>query len=650
MYLYFYFSLYKKDFMIDSQITADMCDMLEEAACYGESLPLENKFKIVFANESFHNYFPSFGDIIDIADIQNIFPEINNDGLYSLLSVIKREGNLKIYTSTLNKYLSIKTKVYDDHKFFCIIKDITYQKNAEIKLINEKLTLAKFQDKTKGLFTKKKHYKEDILKQMIELQQKNHELKELNNKLQSEKNRLSMSLKNAKQGVWEWDMKSNMITFDRYNNTDSPTQVIDSFKSSFKDWERLIHPDDQVLITSELKKCLNLYKDDFRAEYRFMEGNTWVWQSAEGYIKDRDENGSPINMIGTYRDISYQKRVETELKATNQNLKLTIEKIPNGILTFNKFNIINNWNQKASEITGHNEMEMIGNDLTFFWELITNLDVINISKTFNNQEVSIKTKSKEKKIVIINQGLMQDSSGMPSGGIITFEDITVLREYERKVLSAIIETEEKERQNISREIHDGLGSLLSTLKIYVNKYFTETLSFEKKKELNNLLNDLINESIQNVREISNFIRPSSLSKFGLISTIENFLNKISQSTNIKTIFLKEELEKRNIKFNTKVEVSLYRIVQELTNNTVKYANANNIIVNLFLSSDNLRLTLKYEDDGIGLPEPLTITQQEGNGLKNIMSRAKTMQADFKFTNLVQGGMQFIIELNLEENE
>lgn len=194
---------------------------------------------------------------------------------------------------------------------------------------------------------------------------------------------------------------------------------------------------------------------------------------------------------------------------------------------------------------------------------------------------------------------------------------------EKRVLNAIILTEETERKRLAKDLHDGLGPLLSSVKMSVSALSSEKNANTHKSILDNAI-QAVNESINSLKEISNNLSPHILDNFGLVSAIRSFATKIEQSGKIKIGFRTNLKEQR---FESNIEVILYRAVCELINNTIKHAKATKILIDLDL--ENQHLTVLYQDDGVGFNlEETLLSNKGGMGLHNIRSRISSINGDF----------------------
>jgi len=194
------------------------------------------------------------------------------------------------------------------------------------------------------------------------------------------------------------------------------------------------------------------------------------------------------------------------------------------------------------------------------------------------------------------------------------------KENEAKILTAIIKTEENERQRFAKELHDGLGPLLSSIKMAFSA-LTRNAPLEKDINLVNNTNKLIDESIVTIKEISNNLSPHVLNNFGLARAIEHFVSNVNipDSPNIS---FSHNLNHPNLPKNT--EIVIYRVICELVNNSIKHAHAKNITIDLV--DDNHTLTMEYFDNGIGLNVE-EIEDNRGMGFSNIFSRVKSINGN-----------------------
>lgn len=199
------------------------------------------------------------------------------------------------------------------------------------------------------------------------------------------------------------------------------------------------------------------------------------------------------------------------------------------------------------------------------------------------------------------------------------------RETENKVLSAVIKTEEKERQRFAKELHDGLGPLLSVVKMLVSGFDVKNSS-EVNEKIKQNLKQAVDEAIVSVRDISANISPHILNNFGLTDAVDSFIKKLRPAEGID---IKFTTNLGNRRFNYNVEVIMYRVICELINNTLRHAEANKIRVDLQVEDDILYLD--YTDNGIGFNVDREATKY-GMGLDNMQYRLKSGNGDIQINS------------------
>jgi signal transduction histidine kinase len=220
-------------------------------------------------------------------------------------------------------------------------------------------------------------------------------------------------------------------------------------------------------------------------------------------------------------------------------------------------------------------------------------------------------------------------------------ETTERNEMERSILNAVINAEERERERISKDIHDGLGPLLSTIKLYVNELESGDTEPEEKQEMLKHTNELINEAISSTRSISNNLSPRLIMDFGLVKAIESFCKKVNLVNKTRIDFDNNLAGER---FDQTLEIVLYRVVTELINNSLKHAEAQKIGISLERLGEVLQLT--YLDDGIGFDKEKVLNSDTGGmGLKNIISRLRSVNGNYRIHSRPGAGTLVVVELN-----
>lgn len=200
---------------------------------------------------------------------------------------------------------------------------------------------------------------------------------------------------------------------------------------------------------------------------------------------------------------------------------------------------------------------------------------------------------------------------------------------EKNRFKVLIEAQEMDWKRIAGDLHDSVGQLLSLSKLHLSEVIDSSEVPNPEHEL--MLNrtaQIIDEACQEVRNISHNLMPGPLIRLGLVSAIKELVRKINSSRKVKVAFSSNIT---NIRFNEKIEISLYRILQEIFSNILKHSGASEVEITLNIL-DNQRLNLSIKDNGIGF-DTEEIEKSDGIGWKNIYTRLAiingTMNIDSK---------------------
>ena len=217
--------------------------------------------------------------------------------------------------------------------------------------------------------------------------------------------------------------------------------------------------------------------------------------------------------------------------------------------------------------------------------------------------------------------------------------VSLQKEQEAENLRAMINGEEQERKRIARELHDGLGSLLATVKIGYNALQNDVREIAKLESYQKT-DRLLEDACQEVSHISHNMIPGVLVRFGLQQALSDLCEAINQKETISVVFIPHGLEK---KIGPRIGLSSYRIVQELLKNAVHHSGAEKIIVQVTREEDWLQLIV--EDDGKGF-----IVEQafeKGRiGLGSVRSRAVYLNGSLEIGSKIEEGSTFTIEIPL----
>lgn len=219
---------------------------------------------------------------------------------------------------------------------------------------------------------------------------------------------------------------------------------------------------------------------------------------------------------------------------------------------------------------------------------------------------------------------------------------TTLKEHELQNIDLMLESQEKERLKMANELHDNLGSMLATLKLnFQNLKRQKEGLIEEESKLYEKTDDLIEEAYQKVRDMAHLKNTGIIGNEGLVPAVKKMADKMSVlnllEINVIPFGLKERLD-------NKLEVSLFRMIQELCTNIIKHAKATE--VNIYLTQHNeTDINLIIEDNGIGF-DPKVVKSSDGIGLKNIEKKVEQMGGTFSVDTIIDKGTTIIIDIPL----
>ncbi len=249
----------------------------------------------------------------------------------------------------------------------------------------------------------------------------------------------------------------------------------------------------------------------------------------------------------------------------------------------------------------------------------------------------------EREVRVLDSIAEKTSIALTSGEL--YEDL-VHRERELEALSgARVQAQEDERRRISREIHDGLGQLLTAMKFNLEILEDSLPVHEETEKRIADIKELLENVMKEAREISYNLMPSVLDDFGLAPGLLSLCEQFSKGTGIKATFHEHGLKER---LNADMEIGLYRVVQEALNNIAKHADAKEVEVQIVRHSEVLRLTV--EDDGRGMAghRPVRRSIRSGGmGLVSMRERAASLNGTLVIDSTPGKGTLINIEITLK---
>ena len=216
-----------------------------------------------------------------------------------------------------------------------------------------------------------------------------------------------------------------------------------------------------------------------------------------------------------------------------------------------------------------------------------------------------------------------------------------IRELEDNIkissMQSMIVGQEKERQRIAVDLHDSLGGLLSAVKLQFDNVRAKLNGYTNLDQYQNATK-LLDTAVEEVRNISRNLQPGALKELGLISAIKDLINRFEGEAYPEIFFQYYNIDD---KLDDMTALSIYRIIQELINNTIKHAGANEILIQL--STEQNDLVVEYEDDGKGF-DPEHLAGKKGMGVDNIQSRVNYLKGSLSFSSKENEGVSYLIRI------
>lgn len=338
---------------------------------------------------------------------------------------------------------------------------------------------------------------------------------------------------------------------------------------------------------------------------------------------------SGINMLG-------EELEETTIKRDFFNS--AFHSITDSLVVIDNAGSIIDFNESFVVMVEYKKDEIIGQNLTKFLKFNGfNKTIQSLNK--NQKAIDFEsevTNSSNRKIMVECHVSVIDNNKCHS--LVKIHDLTDKIQQEAGRIATIIKTQEEERNRVASDLHDSIGQQISALKFYfdsIQKQKDEKLRIQLLKKTEALIDNVSDE----IRNICFQLMPRSVEKFGLGQSIKQLADLIHFSTGIK---FDVKLEELNDKIDPNVSMSVYRVIQEFVNNSIKHAKCKNIGINLSIKQKTLSLDMT--DDGVGFNNNATL--KRGNGLDNINLRVKYLQGEIDFNSEKNKGVQLNIVIPL----
>lgn len=437
--------------------------------------------------------------------------------------------------------------------------------------------------------------------------------------------RFEMIAKSSNDVLYEWNLETGDVWWSEGWHTRFGYET-DEVESTFEWWLGQLHPEDKDKILDTIEKAKTSANDYWSGHYRMKDGlGNYINVVDRGYFL-KDDHGRNKFMVGTISDITADVKAKEELKASEEQYRLLFDQNPVPMFIYEpdtlKFNRVN---KAALNTYGYTEEEMLRMsvlDIRPKSEVEWARKIIdkNKKKDFTSfVEATHQTKSGDKLTVEISSSSIEYRGKKQRLAIA--HDITNQRKAEEKAISAIIEGEERERQRIAKELHDGLGQYLSASNMNLKSVYEDLENIPESLDVTFQTGlDFLNHAISETRNISQNLLPKAIQDYGLELAAESLINHLSKTHKIKFHFY---TNLGDVEISDKKQINLYRILQEALNNAIKHGETDKIDVQLVHSNDEILMTV--EDNGIGFDTEEI--EHNGLGIRSMKTRVGAMSAN-----------------------
>ncbi len=361
-----------------------------------------------------------------------------------------------------------------------------------------------------------------------------------------------------------------------------------------------------------LKIIRNIRKEKktYHIETERIDKNKVIKNVSTTLIPIKNERGKLVGITSITRDITQRIKLLKDLNESEKRYKSLIEQQFDGVALVDKSGNMLIWNSRLIEQLRFSKKE---------------IEKLNINKVIPDEVKKIMTPKNISKNMYksfhISSNIMRKSGSLFPSEIsirilenkmvmLIFRDISERRnaeEMQEKLINKLvaaqnilknlskqmIQVQETERRNIARELHDEIGQTLTAIKIDLINILTSITSLEVREKLKDTVK-LVENILNNVREMSLILRPSILDDLGLIPAVRWTLDRQTQRANINAKLTTSEIDK---KLPHELEITCFRIIQEAVTNIIKHSQAENMSVEIYVKQKELHLIIS--DDGIG---------------------------------------------------
>lgn len=573
-------------------------------------------YTISFVNQAVSKFFGKSAEDFNGMNWIDLFPENQRNKLkqYLIEFDTKKKGGesieLQVYdrNNNLRFYQWLTAPIYDNNKNVVEYQSVGRDITEKIRKQKENQNL------------------------MVELRERIHELSLLNriSKLISTGNQDTAVLKKIVDTIAETtgDAPDNIVVIN-YQTDEYASSAVPEDQSEFKIISCIFNPEEKGKITVFLAN-----------------------KKQKSNSKAQQVSQELLNLIGEMLHNHFLKiEAEKKLRISELKYRELFDNALDIVFSIDKEFKIQKINAAANRILGVTNPE--GNNIRDYLLPSEKANVEQIMKdVISEKENSFTFETKamandgDVKFLQVRGFVKYSHRGKPTEIFGIARDNTQQRKLEKSIMKTVISTEEKERKRFAEELHDGIGPLLSGLKMYLQQDTLENNLNDKQTRVLKFCRELVDDAISQARSIANNLTPGVLNDFGLEKALVSHVDKINA---IGKFVINLDIREKLDDIDDDISLAVFRVTSELINNALKYAGCSKIDLDIDIKNNILKLN--YFDDGKGLDmeQQFDFKKKGKNGVSNIHNRINSLNGSVTFDSAPKEGLRVKIFIPLKSN-
>ncbi len=477
--------------------------------------------------------------------------------------------------------------------------------------------------------------------------------------------RWKFAVEGSGDGLWDCDIAANSLFFSQ-RSKEILGFTEDEIGNTLAEWKERVHPDDRAQAIGAVQQYLNGTAAYYKNEHRVLDKDGHLkWILTRGRVVTRDAAGNASRMIGTYSDVTERVQEDLRLRAAFtkiRNLELALDEHAIVDIT-DALGMITYVNDKFCAVSQYHRDELIGQNHRLINSVHHSKAFIReLWRTISQGQVwkgEIKNLAKDGSYYWVDTTLVPflDAGGKARQYFAIRRDITEQKKLEltlrhaaeqlRELSAHQMSLKENERKRIAREIHDDLGGLLHGIKSYLSVVIGRaSRAGAPEDQVLSEASAMADQAIDTVRRMITELRPSVLDQLGLWAGLEWYTGQIAQRTELLcSCVIDENLV--DLELDGMVSTGAFRIVQELTTNVIRHAEASKVEIRA--SREPAWIRIEVEDDGKGI-DSSQILGEKSWGIIGMYERAQQCHGELKIINASVHGTLAVLRLPLEPLE